>query len=308
MKNKVMVFGSFVVDLSSRADRLPTPGRTVRGSSFQMGPGGKGFNQAVAAHKSGADVVTVTKIGKDNFGAFALDTAKTLHMNTEHIIQSDTESTGAALICVDETTAENQILIVPGACESFTEDEIEALVPTLQSCDFVLLQHEVNQDANEKMAQLAHDNNVKVILNPAPVIEFDKNILHHVALITPNETEAEGLTGITVSDLDSARAAKDQLLTMGVEEVVITLGTKGAYIYNSEFDEIIPAYTVEAVDSTGAGDAFNGGLLTALSRGETLKDAAHFATAVAALAVQKRGTAVSMPTEKEIEDFLKTMS
>lgn len=305
MKEKVMVFGSFVVDLMSRADRLPKPGETVRGTEFNTGPGGKGFNQAVAAHKSGADIVVVTKIGNDPFGKIALDIAEDIGMNKSGIIFSKEDSTGAALICVDEKTAENQILIVPGACNTIKKEEIDSIDDKFDDISYVLIQYEVNQDANEYVVKKAKEKNVKVILNPAPYQKIEDAFFKDIYMVTPNETEVKGLTGVEVVDLETAREAKDILLQKGIQEVVITMGVKGAYVYSNGEDMLVPAYKVDAIDTTGAGDAFNGGLLTALSDGKDLFEAAKFATAVSALSVQKKGTAISMPTREEIDKFIK---
>lgn len=299
-----MVFGSFVVDLMSRADRLPKPGETVRGNEFNIGPGGKGFNQAVASHKSGADIVTVTKIGNDTFGKIAFDIANEIGMNSKGFIISEEDSTGSALICVDELTAENQILIVPGACNTIKKEEIDSLDELLNDISYLLIQYEVNQDANEYIIKKALEKGVKIILNPAPYQKVNDEFLNNINIITPNETEVKGLTGVEVVDLETARQAKDVLLSKGIKNIVITLGVNGSYVYSNGEDLIIPSYKVKAVDTTGAGDAFNGGLLTAISEGKNLFDSAKFATAVSALSVQKKGTAISMPTRKEIDSFI----
>lgn len=304
MKEKVMIFGSFVVDLMSRATHLPKPGETVRGNEFNIGPGGKGFNQAVASHKSGADIITVTKIGNDTFGKIALDIANDIGMNSKGFIISEKDSTGSALICVDEITAENQILIVPGACNTIQKEEIDSLDELLDDVSYLLIQYEVNQDANEYIIKKAIEKGAKIILNPAPYQKVNDEFLANVNTITPNETEVKGLTGVEVIDLETARQAKDVLLSKGIKNVVITLGVNGSYIYSDGKDLIIPSYKVTAVDTTGAGDAFNGGLLTSLSEGNNLFDAAKFATAVSALSVQKKGTAISMPTREEIDLFI----
>lgn len=305
MGKKVMVFGSFVVDLMARAPHLPSPGQTVKGSLFKMGPGGKGYNQAVAAHKAGSELITVTKIGEDNFGKVAIEIADELKMNKKGLIISKEESTGIAIISVDENTSQNQIVIVPGACASIKKEEVDLLEDELKTCAYILLQLEVNQDMNEYVVEMAKRHGVKVILNTAPYQEVSDAFLSKIDLVTPNEVEAFEMTGVEVKDLETAKKAAKIFYDKGVKEVIITLGEKGVFVSSKGKEEILPAYKVKAVDTTGAGDAFNGGLLTALSEGKDIFEAAKFANALAALSVQKIGTAPAMPTRSEIESFMK---
>lgn len=301
---KVVVFGSYVTDLMGRAGHLPTPGETVMGNLFKMGPGGKGFNQGVAAHKSGANVTMVTKLGRDAFADVPLITMQELGMDTEYILYSDTKETGAALITVDENTSENQILVVPGASGDITQADTDAVIPLIKTADYLLTQLETNLSSIESVINTAFENKVKVILNTAPIQEIDDALLKKVYIVTPNEVEAEYLTNVKVKDLNTAIEAANVLKEKGVNQIVITLGSKGVFISNDEFEEIIPAFKVKAVDTTGAGDAFNGGFVTALSEGKNIKQAAIFGNAVAALSVQKMGTTLSMPTREEVEEFL----
>ncbi|MDR0889318.1 MAG: ribokinase [Oscillospiraceae bacterium] len=300
---EVMVFGSFLVDLMGRAPHLPVPGETVKGSFFKQGAGGKGFNQAVAAHKAGAKVWMVTKLGRDSLADVALAVMDELGMPKDCLFYNDTVSTGIALILVDEGTAQNEIVIVPGACSTITPADIGAIAPHLRQCAYVLLQLEINQDANEAVAKLAKENGVRVIVNTAPYQQISDEFLRGVWLVTPNEVEAQALTGIAVRDLPSARAAAAVFFEKGVENVLITLGEKGVFVSGGGKEALIPAFRVEAVDTTGAGDAFNGGLLTALADGKDLFEAAHFANALGALSVQKIGATPSMPTRAEIDAF-----
>lgn len=304
MGKKVAVFGSFVVDLMARAGHLPKPGETVKGSVFKMGAGGKGFNQGIAAHKAGADVAMVTKMGRDTFADVALTAMDELSFSKEHILYNDKVGTGSAIIMVDEKTSQNQIIIVPGACSTITAEEVDALRPLLRECEYVLLQLEVNQDANERLVDLAMECDCKVILNTAPYQPVSDAFLSKVYMVTPNEVEAEMMTGVPVVDLEAAKKAAKVFYDKGVKVVVITLGNRGVFLSENGREEILPAFHVKAVDTTGAGDAFNGGLLTALSEGMDLWSAARFASALAALSVQKIGTTPSMPTRKEVEDFL----
>ena len=292
MKQKVTVFGSAVVDLMARTPHLPAPGETVRGSVFRQSSGGKGLNQAVAAGKAGGDVTMVMKLGRDSLAEVPLAAMREAGLPTDYVFYHDTASTGVSLISVDEGTSQNEIVIVPGACATFTAQDVAAAAARICDSAYLLLQLEINQDANEAVARLAKEHGVRVILNTG------------VYLVTPNEVEAEALTGIAVKDQQSADRAAQVLFAKGVQNVLITLGSRGVYLNTAGRSEIIPAYRVEAVDTTGAGDAFNGGLLTALSEGKSLREAARFGNALAALSVQRMGAAPSMPTRAEIEAFL----
>ena len=304
MKGKITVFGSFVVDLMGRTPHLPLPGQTVKGSFFKQGAGGKGFNQGIAAHKAGGDVAMITKLGRDSMANVALDAMDDVGMSKEFLFFNDEVATGIALILVDENTSQNEIVIVPGACATITDSDISRVEQLILESTYVLLQLEVNQDANEKVARLAKENGVRVIINTAPYQPVSDEFLRGTYLVTPNEVEAEELTGVHVSDLASADRASKVLLDKGVQNVLITLGGQGVYVHTPEGSEIIPAYKVEAIDTTGAGDAFNGGLLTALAEGKTLRQAARFANALAAISVQRIGTTPSMPTRAEVDAFL----
>ena len=304
MAQKVTVFGSFVVDLMARAPRLPVPGETVLGSFFKQGAGGKGFNQGIAAHKSGGDVTMITKLGRDSLAAVATDAMDSVGLSKDHLFYSETEPTGVALISVDENTSQNEIIIVPGACATISDEDIASVADRIKESAYLLLQLEVNQDANEKVAALAKAAGVKVIVNTAPYSPVTDEFLSGCYLVTPNEVEAEELTGICVSDLESADKAAKVFKDKGVQNVVITLGSRGVYVNEDGKSEIVPAYKVNAIDTTGAGDAFNGGLLTALSEGKTISEAARFANALAAISVQRIGTTPSMPTRAEIDKFL----
>lgn len=304
MAQKVTVFGSFVVDLMARAPRLPVPGETVLGSFFKQGAGGKGFNQGIAAHKSGGDVTMITKLGRDSLAAVATDAMDSVGLSKDHLFYSETEPTGVALISVDENTSQNEIIIVPGACATISDEDIASVAERIKESAYLLLQLEVNQDANEKVAAMAKAAGVKVIVNTAPYSPVTDEFLSGCYLVTPNEVEAEELTGICVSDLESADKAAKVFKDKGVQNVVITLGSRGVYVNEDGKSEIVPAYKVKAIDTTGAGDAFNGGLLTALSEGKTIGEAARFANALAAISVQRIGTTPSMPTRAEIDKFL----
>ena len=303
MSKKITVFGSFVVDLMARTPHLPVAGETVLGSYFKQGPGGKGFNQGVAAHKAGGQVSMVTKLGRDLMADVALNAMDELNMPKDGLFFHEEAATGIALILVDENTSQNEIVIVPGACATFTKEDIEQVKPRIQESAYLLLQLEVNQDANEQVAAFAKQHNVRVIINTAPYQPVTDSFLSGAYLVTPNEVEAEELTGVKITDKESADRAAQVFFDKGVQNVLITMGGQGVYIHTEGQSEIIPAYKVDAIDTTGAGDAFNGGLITALAEGKSLRKAAKFANATAALSVQHIGTTPAMPTRKEIDAF-----
>ncbi|WHY85522.1 ribokinase [Neobacillus novalis] len=302
--SKVVVVGSYVVDLMSRTPHLPKPGETVLGGPFKMGPGGKGGNQATAAARCGSEVTFVTKLGGDVFGREALAHFQAENVNTEFIKVDPNQATGAALIAVDDNS-ENSIVVSLGACGTITEAEVMEAEEEIKCGDIVLLQLETSIEAVVTAVKLAKKYRVPVILNPAPYQEFPKEILRDVAFITPNETEAFELSGIEVKDEHSALAAAQKIHEMGVDTVIITLGSKGAFLYTGgEKGDLVPGFKVEAIDTTGAGDAFNGGFAHALSNGQSVREAMTFANAVAALSVTKIGTAPAMPNKQEVKTFL----
>ena len=301
---KILVFGSFVVDLTSRAERLPRAGETVLGSFFKMGPGGKGSNQAVAAHRAGADLTLVTKVGKDVFGKVARDFYLSEGMGTDLILEDEEVETGTALIMVSETEGQNQILVVSGACGHITNEDILKAEPAILAADILMLQLEINQDALERAVDIASGAGKLVVLNPAPAHPLPGSLLGKIGILTPNESEAETLTGIPVTDGQSAAKAACALLEMGVKQVVITMGGKGVFVSDGVREEFLPAIHVKVIDTTGAGDAFSGGFVTALAEGLDLFDAARFGNATGALSVTRFGTAPSMPYRVDIDALI----
>lgn len=300
----IVVIGSYATDFMVRAPHLPAPGETVSGGPFQMGPGGKGSNQATAAARSGSSVTFVTKIGRDLFGRQAMDHFKREGMHTQFVKMSDTDATGAALITVDDT-GENNIVIAPGACGTMTKADVAGSSKAIAKADIVLLQLEISFEAIETAIEQAVIHNVPVLLNPAPSLSFPAEWLQYVTYITPNETEAKELTGIVVKDKQSARNCANVLHKWGVKIVLITLGEKGVFLSKGLSDgEVIQGFKVKAVDTTGAGDAFNGGFAHAVSNGGSLKEAVQFGQAAAALCVMRSGTANAMPPIQAIKTFL----
>lgn len=302
---KILVVGSYVVDLMSRTPHMPSPGETVFGGPFRMGPGGKGGNQAVAAARLGADVTMLTKVGHDVFGDEALQNFINEDINTTYVTRHPDEITGTALIAVDDQS-ENMIVVAPGACGKITKADIYEAEASFKEADMVLVQLETSTEAIETTINLAHQLGKPIILNPAPFQHIDNTLLEKVDYITPNETEASLLTGVKVVDEHSAREASKKLIELGVNTVIITLGKAGCFIYDGTTEGYnVPAYTVDVVDTTGAGDAFNGAFATFIAQGNTLKGAVSRANAVAGLAVTKVGTAPAMPFLDDVKQFLK---
>ena len=301
MKGKVTVFGSYVMDLTCLAPHIPVIGETVFSGPFKMGPGGKGFNQAVAARLSGADVQFMTKIGKDLFNSFVRESFDRFGISKEYLFESDEFGTGVALIVVDENNGNNAIAVAPEACNHLSVDDVRANERAFKDCEVFLTQFESNMDAMIEAIIISRENGATVVLNPAPAKAFDTEILKYVDIIIPNEIEASQITGISVVDVESAKAASRKLNEY-VDTVIITLGGRGVYCEKISAD-IIPAFKVETIDTTGAGDAFTGIFTAYFARGNDLKTSVDYARAGAALSTTRFGTSPSMPSEAEIESF-----
>lgn len=300
---KIVVFGSFVVDLTARTQRLPVPGETVKGSTFKMGPGGKGSNQAVAAHRAGADITLVTKVGKDLFGKVATDFYVSEGMDTSYVFEDDNVETGIALITVDENSAQNEIVVVSGACGNITAADVEKVRDLIASAGILLLQLEVNNDALYKVIDIAHEAGVTIVLNPAPAAPLPDEVMAKIDIVTPNETEAQVLTGVKVETEADAKRAAAVFMEKGVKQVVITMGALGAFATDGQKSELVGRLEVDSIDTTGAGDAFNGGFVTALAEGKDLFTALRYGNVTGALSVTKLGTAPAMPYKDEIQAF-----
>lgn len=305
MGKKITVLGSFVVDLMGRAEHLPVPAETVKGNFFRMGPGGKGSNQAVASHRAGGDVALITKVGNDAFASVAIDFYQSEGMDTRFVFTDAEFGTGAALILVDEHDSQNMILVYPGACAHLSVKEIQSAREVLEHSSVLLAQLETNLDILPLAVSMVHGHGGVAILNPAPAQVVDAGLIGLFDIVTPNEVEASALTGISVVDKFSADKAAEAFMGMGVKHVVITMGGRGAFVkMQSGKSHLFPAFPADVVDTTGAGDAFNGGLATALAEGFDLLRAVEFASATAALSVTKVGTAPAMPYRREIDACL----
>lgn len=304
MSKRVLVFGSYVTDLSSRTEAFPKPGQTIKGFEFRAGPGGKGFNQAVAASRAGADVTFVTKLGDDFLGRETFRFCNTEALNSEHVIIQKGAQTGTALIMVDESTAQNQIVVVGGACEQITDEDVNKVSVLLDRADIFLTQLETNIEPVYDLLLQAKGKGIRTIVNPAPARHLKPEYMQYIDLLIPNEVEAEYLTGITVHDCESARQAVQKLLLLGVGGVIITLGKRGAFAFVNGEEKMIAATDCgTAVDTTGAGDAFIGGLVAALAKEMALFDAVDYGSVVAGIAVTRKGTAPAMPFQSEISRF-----
>lgn len=300
----IVILGVFVADTAYRAERQPRMGETLLGRQFVLGPGGKGSNQSVAAGRLGAEVSFITRLGTDAFADIARQTWQRAGV-TPAVIETPESYTGAAYIFIEEATGNNAIIVCPGAATLISPDDIEARADLIRRAGVFVTQLEQPIDAALRALQIAREAGVTTILNPAPAAELPADIYPLCDYVTPNESEAEGLTGLKVESVDDARRAADDLIAHGVGTAIITLGEKGALIHGNGLSEHVPAVSAGAVvETTGAGDAFNGGLAVALSRGIPPLEAVRFANAVAGISVTRPGTAPSMPALDEVEALL----
>ncbi|HEX4758398.1 MAG TPA: ribokinase [Terracidiphilus sp.] len=304
-KKWVTVMGSFVADLAFRTDRVPAWGETLMGQSFKLGPGGKGSNQAVAAARAGGKVSFISKLGPDPFGDMARSLYASEGIDTQFLF-STMSATGAAAIIVDADKGENAIIVVPGACFEVTTSEIDQARELIANSSIFVAQLELSLPVVEHGLALAHALGVPTILNPAPATPLPESIFEHIDYITPNETETAALTGIGVVSIADAERAANAFLARGVRNAIITLGAQGAFVKNAQIRAHVPAIDAgKVVETTGAGDAFSGGLAVALSEGMDLVDAVRFGCATAGISITRPGTAPSMPTRTEIDALLK---
>jgi len=300
----IVILGVFVADTAYRAGRQPRMGETILGTSFALGPGGKGSNQAVAAGRLGADVSFITRLGRDPFADMALATWRGAGVKPA-VIETPHSYTGAAYIFIEEGTGNNAIIVSPGAAMLITPADIEANAALIQGAGVFVTQLEQPIDAAQRALEIARAAGVTTILNPAPAASLPDAIYGLCDYLTPNETEAEALTGVPVTSVDDARVAADLLLARGVGSVLITLGERGALLHTRTGSDHVPAISAgPVVETTGAGDAFNGGFAVGLSRGHEPLEAVRFACAVAGISVTRAGTAPSMPVLGEVEVLL----
>jgi ribokinase len=290
--------------MTVRVPRIPAPGETVLGRDFQITAGGKGANQAVAAARAGGTVIFVTALGTDDFGERAVENLVREGIDVDLVRRVAGVPSGVALICVDET-GENSIAVAAGASRALRPEDVEPLAPVLHAGDVILMQLEIPLVTVEAAARFAATEHARVILNPAPAQPLPDSLLATVSLLTPNEREAEQLTGVAVSDQETLTRAAAALHERGVRGVLITLGARGVFASVDGSSELVPGFRIEAVDTTAAGDVFNGSLAVALVEGQSPRDAVRFANAAAALSATRMGAQASAPSRAEIETFLR---
>jgi len=304
MRAKIAVVGSLNIDLVVCTPHMPVPGETVIGGDFRTIPGGKGANQAVAAARLGAEVAMIGRVGDDDFGRAQLRNLGELGIDATHVIVDPEAATGIALITLD-ASGQNSIVLASGANMRLTKEDINTARGIILQSDVLVLQLESPLAAVAYAIDMAHAKGVEVILNPAPAQPLAKETLAKVDYLIPNESETALLTGIEVADMDSAKVAAERLRGEGVGVVILTLGDRGAFLVSATESVHIPGYEVAVVDTTAAGDAFVGGFAVALAQGQNLAQAVRYANAAGALAVTRLGAQPSLPTRREVEEFMR---
>lgn len=299
-KQRILVVGSTNTDMVIKTKKLPRPGETILGGTFLMNPGGKGANQAVAVARLGGEVSFICKTGNDMFGKQSRELFEKEGIDTSYMFSDSENPSGVALITVDEN-AENCIAVASGANGNLRTEDIDKVKEAFERADIVLMQLEIPMETVEYVAHKVSEMGKKVILNPAPASALSPALLKNLYMITPNETEAEIISGVKITDEDSAFEAAKVISKSGVPCVIITLGSKGALIYSETIQKIIPAYKVKAVDTTAAGDVFNGALAVALSEGWQLEDAVRFGCKASAISVCREGAQSSVPYRGEVD-------
>lgn len=300
MKN-ICVIGSLNMDLVVNVDTMPKPGQTIIGSNFKEVPGGKGANQAVAMARLNGNVSMIGKGGEDGFGQTLINSLKNDKVDTTYI-QTSKGATGVALITVDKN-AQNSIVVSPGANFEVKEDDIDNNIEAIKNSDIVVLQLETPLNTIKYALNKAKELNKYTILNPAPAVKLDDEIIKNVDLLTPNETELEIISGVSIETEEDIQKAAQIMIEKGVKELIVTLGSKGSLYINKEKSMFKKAYKVEAVDTTAAGDSYTGALAVALSQDKNIEDAMDFASKVGALSVLKEGAQSSLPTLENVKNF-----
>ena len=303
----ICVFGIFVADICFFADSIPVAGQTILGDKYLIGPGGKGSNQAIAAARAGGEVSFISKVGKDNYADLAISLYKDSGINYDGLEIEENESTGSAGILINRKTGENAINVVPGAAGTIGKNLIDKNLSIIKNSKIFLTQLETPKDVTLYALKEAKSQNCITILNPAPSSEIPDDYFQFFDFFTPNETEASFYFNKPVKNEDDCKVAGNFFLEKGVKNILITLGEKGCYFKNSNEEFLMPASKLNkpVVDTTGAGDAFNGALSVALSQNKTYKQSIEFANLVAGISVTREGAANSMPTKKEIEESIK---
>ena len=299
---KIVVIGSSNTDMVITSAKMPLPGETVMGNEFDVIAGGKGANQAVAAARAGGDVSFIAKVGNDDFGKKAIEGYKKDNIDTKNIFIDENKSTGVAVIIVNETTAQNSIVVAPGSNANLSVNDIQKVKQVILEADILLVQLEIPIETVQAAFKIANKNGVKTILNPAPAQQLSDELLNLVDIITPNETETQLLIGIDPTNENDIRDAAKKLLRKVKEAVLITLGSKGVYYLSKNGDEgFVPAIKVDAVDTTAAGDVFNGYFATGLANGNSFEEAIGFANKAAAISVTQKGAQPSIPKKSDFK-------
>ena len=296
----ISVLGIFVADISFSGSKIPAVGETILGNKYNVGPGGKGCNQAVAIARLGAKVNFISKIGKDSYGELALETLKKNNINTESVIQDEKLQTGVAGILVDKNSGKNAINVIVGAPSTLKVGEVDKHINIIKNSKIFLTQLEVPKDVTLHCLKTAKENGCLTILNPAPASEISKEFYKNIDYFTPNETEAEFYTGIKITNEKEAKQAADKLINLGIKKIIITLGEKGLFYSDGQEEIHLKASSVKAIDTTGAGDAFNGALAFSLSKGKPMKACLELANKAAGLSTTKLGAGDAMPFIKDI--------
>jgi ribokinase len=296
----LLVVGSSNTDMIIKMDRIPRPGETIIGGEFITAAGGKGANQAVAAARAGGRVTFIARVGRDMLGEQAVAGFTREGINVDHIIRDPVSPSGVALIFVGKD-GENSIAVASGANGNLSPKDVLEAQGAFAGASVVIMQLETPLETIQAAAELASAAGLRTILNPAPAQPLPDRLLQHISILTPNETEAELLTGLKVDSAASAEAAANKLIARGVQTVIITLGSKGAFVATASGGELVPGFKVEAVDTTAAGDTFNGALAVALAEGKSLDQAVRFANAAGAISVTRLGAQPSAPAREEIE-------
>jgi len=305
MKPKITVLGSSNTDIVLRLPRFPNLGETVLGGVFSTAQGGKGANQAVAASRAGAEVQFISRVGNDDFGRKSIDAYRQDRIKLDHVITDPTAATGVAVIFVD-STGENCIGVASGANLKLDREQVQNAKKAIELSSLLLLQLEIPIASAKESIDIAHSAGIPTILNPAPAQTLESRMLESVTIVTPNEIETEILTGIPLQSDENIIQAAQQLRVRGVEIVIITLGPRGVYVASKHVNEFIPSFPAQAVDTTAAGDVFNGALATAIAEKRPLQEAVRFANAAAALSVTKFGAQPSAPMRSNIERLLRS--
>jgi ribokinase len=299
--SEITVLGIFVADISFSGPKIPSIGETILGKKYNVGPGGKGCNQAIAIARLGGNTNFISKIGKDAYGELALKTLEKNKISTENIIQDGSQQTGVAGILVDQNTGKNAINVIVGAPSSLRINEIEKQINLIKKSKIFLTQLEVPKDVTLHCLKTAKENGCITILNPAPASEISKEFYNNIDFFTPNETEAEFYTGIKITNDQEAKQAAEKLLNLGIKKVIITLGEKGLFYSDGKEEISLKANAVKAIDTTGAGDAFNGGLAFGLSKEKPIKECLELANKVAGISTTKLGAGDAMPFIQNIK-------